>query len=155
VPRVISAGLLMVRVGSPTRYLLVHPGGPFYRKRDDHVWSIPKGLTEAGESLLECARREMREETGFEPPTEGYVDLGVVKQSKKDVHGWAFRDDHWDPATLVSETFELEWPPRSGTTARFPEADRAAFFTLEEAAPRIVRAQLGLLERAAARLDEL
>jgi len=145
----------MVRVGPPARYLLVHPGGPFYRTRDDHVWSIPKGLPEADESLLACARREMREETGYAPPAEGYVDLGVVKQSKKDVHGWAFREEDWDPATLVSEPFELEWPPRSGTMVSFPEADRGAFFTLEEATPRIVKAQLGLLEWAEARLGEL
>ena len=90
----------------------------------------------------------MREETGYEPPAEGYVELGMVRQSNKDVHGWAFRDERWDPAQAVSETFELEWPPRSGRLRRFPEADRAAFFTLEEAAPKIVRAQLGLLERA-------
>lgn len=154
-PRPISAGLLMVRVASPARFLLVHPGGPYFRKRDEHVWSIPKGLPEPGESLLACARREMREETGYEPPAEGYVDLGVVKQSKKDVRAWAFRDDRWDPATLVSETFELEWPPRSGKLARFPEVDRGAFFTLEGAAPKIVTAQLALLERATDRLDAL
>jgi len=145
----------MVRVGSPARFLLVHPGGPYFRKRDDHVWSIPKGLPEKGEALIECARREMREETGYEPPTEGFVDLGAVQQSRKDVHAWAFREDHWDPATLVSELFELEWPPKSGKRASFPEVDRGAFFTLEEAAPRIVKAQLALLERAAERLGEL
>ncbi len=145
----------MVRVGSPARFLLVHPGGPYFRRREDHVWSIPKGLPEQGESLFECARREMREETGYEPPTQGYVDLGVVRQSRKDVHAWAFRDDDWDPADLVSEPFELEWPPKSGTMASFPEVDRAAFFTLEEAAPRIVKAQLELIARAAERVDEL
>lgn len=154
-PRPIAAGLVMVRVGSPARYLLVHPGGPYYRRQDEHVWSIPKGLPEAGEALFDCARREMREETGFEPPTEGYVELGVVRQSNKNVHAWAFREDRWDPATLVSEPFELEWPPRSGQRASFPEVDRGAFFTLEEAAPKIVKAQLALLERAAERLDEL
>lgn len=154
-PRAVSAGLLMVRVGPPARFLLVHPGGPFYRNRNDHVWSIPKGLPDQGESLLACARREMREEIGFEPPEAGFLDLGVVQQTKKDVHGWAFREEHWDPSTLVSETFEMEWPPRSGTLARFPEVDRAAFFTLEEAAPRIVKAQLGLLERAEGRVAEL
>lgn len=154
-PRAQSAGLVMVRVGSPTRYLLVHPGGPYFRKREDHVWSIPKGLPEDGESLRDCARREMREETGYEPPLEGYVELGFVRQSRKDVHAWAFRDDDWDPATLVSQPFELEWPPKSGKRGSFPEVDRGAFFTLAEAGPRVVKAQLELLERAAAHLGEL
>ena len=154
-PRPTSAGLVMVRVGSPARFLLLHPGGPYFRKRDDRVWSIPKGLPEEGEALLDCARREMREETGYEPPTDGFVDLGEVRQSKKDVRAWAFRNDEWDPASLVSEPFELEWPPRSGQMASFPEVDRGAFFTLEEAAPRIVKAQLELIERAAGRLREL
>jgi len=145
----------MVRVASPARFLLVHPGGPYFRNRDEHVWSIPKGLPEAGESLLDCARREMREETGYASPQGGYVDLGEVRQSRKDVRAWAFREDGWDPADLVSEHFELEWPPRSGKRASFPEVDRGAFFTLAEAAPRIVKAQLELLERAVERLGEL
>ena len=153
--RVISAGLVMVRRGPPLRFLLVHPGGPFYTRREDHVWSIPKGLPAPGETLLEAARREMREETGFAPPESGYLDLGVVKQSRKDVHAWAFVDEGWDPAGLVSETFELEWPPRSGRTIQVPEVDRAGFFTLEEAGPRIIVAQLELLERASARAGEL
>ena len=147
--RPLSAGLVMVRPGAALRFLLLHPGGPFYAKREDHVWSIPKGLPEQGETLLDAARREMREETGYEPPSTGLVSLGFVKQSAKDVHAWAFADAEWDPASLVSGTFEMEWPPRSGRKQSFPEADRGAFFTLAEAAPRVVKAQLSLLERAA------
>jgi predicted NUDIX family NTP pyrophosphohydrolase len=146
--RPVSAGLVMVRRRPSLRFLLVHPGGPFYAKRDDHVWSIPKGLPDEGEALLDAAKRELREETGHEPPEGGYISLGFVKQTRKDVHAWAFVDEDWDPTTLISARFEMEWPPRSGKRASFPEADRAAFFTLEEAAPRVVRAQLVLLERA-------
>ena len=150
--RPISAGLLMVRSSAPLRFLLVHPGGPWFAKREDHVWSLPKGLPAPGEALLDAAKREMREETGYTPPADGYVSLGFVKQSRKDVHAWAFFENTWDPKSLVSESFDMEWPPRSGRTASFPEVDRGALFTLAEAAPRIVRAQLVFLERAEARL---
>ncbi|HJK92666.1 MAG TPA: NUDIX domain-containing protein [Polyangiaceae bacterium LLY-WYZ-15_(1-7)] len=151
-PRQVAAGLVMVR---GDEVLLAHPGGPYFRRRDAGVWSIPKGLAEPGEELLAAARRELEEETGYAPPTDerAYVDLGVAKQSKKDVHAWAFRlRGGWDPAELVSNEFELEWPPKSGTMQRFPEVDRAAFFPLEVAREKAVKAQVVLLERALERL---
>ncbi len=145
-PSKTAAGLVMV---SGDKVLLVHPGGPYHRHRDEGVWSIPKGLVEPGEDRLAAARREFEEETGHHPPEEGLVPLGSIRQSRKVVHAWAFVDD-WDPRELVSNEFELEWPPRSGHVERFPEVDRAALFTLAEARRKAVRAQLPLLERALA-----
>src|SRR5690606_12914559 len=122
----ISCGLVMV--DPRARVLLVHPGGPFYRRRDAGVWSIPKGLAEPGEAPLDAARREFREELGFDPQPAELFPLGEVKQSGgKVVHAWAFQGE-WDPALLRSITFELEWPPSSGRRELFPELDRAEFF---------------------------
>lgn len=144
----VSAGLVMVR-GSDV--LLVHPGGPFFANKDTGVWSIPKGLVDPGEDLLSTARREFEEETGFRPPDDGYVALGFGKQSRKIVHAWAFRGD-WDPTQLASNEFEMEWPRGSGNMRRFPEADAAAFYSLAEARSKAVKGQVGLLERAIAKL---
>jgi predicted NUDIX family NTP pyrophosphohydrolase len=145
----LSAGLVMV--DSQERVLLVHPGGPFFKRRDAGVWSIPKGLCEPGEALEAAARREFREELGFEPgPAEYLAPLGSVRQSGgKVVHAWAFRGD-WDPTALVSIMFELEWPPGSGKLGRFPEVDRAAFLAAPVAEQKIIAAQRPLLERALA-----
>jgi predicted NUDIX family NTP pyrophosphohydrolase len=158
-PKVVSAGLLMYRLREPAgegrggeqavgdrpreqvvEVLLAHPGGPFFVRRDLGVWSIPKGEVNPDEELLSAARREFAEETGLEP-WGPYVPLGAVKyRNHKVVHAWAFEGD-WDPAVLVSNTFELEWPRRSGRTLTVPEIDRAAWFTLAEAQERILPAQ--------------
>ena len=132
--------------------MLVHPGGPFFANKDAGVWSIPKGLVDPGEDLLATARREFEEETGFRPPDEGYVALGFGKQSRKIVHAWAFVGE-WDPSDLQSNHFEMEWPRGSGRMRSFPEADAADFFTLDQARSKAVKGQIGLLERALAKLD--
>jgi predicted NUDIX family NTP pyrophosphohydrolase len=143
-----SAGLVMV--DGQGRVLLVHPGGPFFHRRDDGVWSIPKGLCEPGESLQAAARREFREELGFEPPSSELFELGSVKQSGgKTVHAWAFRGE-WDPSLLRSVMFELEWPPGSGRMQVFPEVDRAEFFEAEVAERKIIAAQRPFVARTLA-----
>jgi len=144
----VSCGLLMV--DARLRVLLVHPGGPFFKRRDAGVWSIPKGMCEPGEEPIAAARREFREELGFEPPATELFELGQVKQSGgKVVRAWAFRGE-WDPALLESLTFELEWPPNSGKRETFPEVDRAEFFDAAVAEQKIIAAQRPLLERALA-----
>lgn len=144
----ISCGLVMV--DPRARVLLVHPGGPFYRRRDAGVWSIPKGLAEPGEAPLDAARREFREELGFDPQPAELFPLGEVKQSGgKVVHAWAFQGE-WDPALLRSITFELEWPPSSGRRELFPEVDRAEFFEEPVALEKVIAAQRPLIQRAVA-----
>jgi len=140
-PKVVSAGLLMYRLREQAlEVLLAHPGGPFFERRDLGVWSIPKGEVGPDEDLLTAARREFAEETGLES-WGPYVPLGAVKyKNHKVVHAWAFAGD-WDPAVLVSNTFELEWPRHSGRTLVVPEIDRAGWFTLAEAQERILPAQ--------------
>src|SRR6185503_506125 len=135
-----SAGLLMFRGGaSSLEVLLVHPGGPLYAKKDEGIWTIPKGEYQ-DEDPLAAAIREFGEETGFEACAP-YVPLGDIRQkSGKTVTAWAFRGE-CDPAALRSNTFEMEWPPKSGRKQRFPEVDRAAWFTLDEARVKILPAQ--------------
>ncbi len=142
-----SAGLLMYRRrGGRLEVFLVHPGGPLWAKKDEGAWSVPKGLYEEGEDPLEAARREFTEETGF-PVTGELLPLGMVKmKSGKTVAAWAFEGDA-DPAALESNTFEMEWPPRSGRIQKFPEVDRGAWFPLEEARVKIVKGQRPLLDR--------
>jgi len=142
-----SAGLLLFRpTARGVEVLLVHPGGPLWARRDLGVWSIPKGLPNEGEELLDAARREFNEETGF-VAGEGAVTLGQVRQkSGKIVHAWAVPGDV-DPTLLRSNTFELEWTPRSGKLREFPEVDRAEWLTIEEARRKIVPAQVAFLER--------
>lgn len=124
----------------------MHPGGPLWAKKDEGAWSVPKGLYEEGEDPLEAARREFTEETGF-PVTGELLPLGMVKmKSGKTVAAWAFEGDA-DPAALESNTFEMEWPPRSGRIQKFPEVDRGAWFPLEEARVKIVKGQRPLLDR--------
>ncbi len=127
--------------------LLVHPGGPFFAKKDLGVWTIPKGLPEPSEPLLEAAIRELREETGL-VASGPYLELGSVRQKGgKLVHGWAFEGDLPDGFVLASNTFDLEWPPRSGRRRAFPEVDRAEFFDVGEARRKINEAQIPFLER--------
>ena len=143
----ISAGILLYRVTDTDdlEVLLVHPGGPFYVKKDVGVWSVPKGQPEAGEDLLAAAYRELEEETGFcmDGPA---IELGQVTQkSGKIVHAWAVKGDA-DPTQLRSNEFELEWPPKSGKTRSFPEVDRAEWFNVSEARKRINPAQEAFLD---------
>jgi predicted NUDIX family NTP pyrophosphohydrolase len=150
--RQISAGLLMFRrTPSGLEFLLVHPGGPFFKNKDEGAWTIPKGQACAGEDLLACAQREFEEETGSEA-AGNFIPLTAIQQrGGKVVHAWAFEGD-CDPAALVSNTFKIEWPPRSGKQAEFPEIDRAEFFTLENAKRKINPAQIPLLDEIANQL---
>src|SRR6478752_7273761 len=144
----ISAGLLVHRlVGGGLEVLLVHPGGPFWAKKDDGAWFIPKGELEAGEEPLGAARREFREELGFEAPTGEPLELGSVKnKSGKLIHAWALSGD-LELEGFQSNTFEMEWPPRSGKQRAFPEVDRAQYFGVEQALQKMHPAELPLLER--------
>jgi predicted NUDIX family NTP pyrophosphohydrolase len=135
----ISAGLLAFRRRSAPEYLLGHPGGPYWAKKDAAAWTIPKGLVRP-DDLLAGATREFTEETGFVPQGP-FMPLAAVKQkSGKTVHGFAFEGDY-DPAGFVSNTFELEWPPRSGRRKTFPEIDRLAWFDHATALKKIIEYQ--------------
>jgi predicted NUDIX family NTP pyrophosphohydrolase len=145
-----SAGILLFRVnGAGPEFLLVHPGGPFWKKRDEGAWSIPKGQIEDGEVPRDCALRELAEELGAPPelaPQE-LIELGSVRQrAGKVVEAWA-AEAEFDPATLASNTFSLEWPPRSGKEQEFPEVDRAEWFGVEQARRKILPAQADFLDR--------
>lgn len=134
-------------VDGDLQVLLVHPGGPFFAKKDAGAWTIPKGMPDPGEGLLDCARREFREETGFDAGPGPFLPLGEVKQKGgKTVYAWAFAGD-CDPAKVQSNTFECQWPPRSGKWASFPEVDRAGVFGIEAAREKINPAQAEFLER--------
>ena len=126
---------------------LVHPGGPFFRNKDGGAWSIPKGEVEPSEDPLTTARREFSEETGIDVPENGYVALGEVRQKGgKRVTAWAFEGD-CDPAAIKSNTFQIEWPPRSGQRQTFPEVDRAEFFSPDAARVKLNAAQAELVSR--------
>jgi predicted NUDIX family NTP pyrophosphohydrolase len=148
----ISAGLLMYRiVDAALEVLLVHPGGPFWAKKDRGAWFIPRGQVEEGEDLFAAAGREFSEETGL-VASGPFVPLGEVRhRSGKRVHAWAFAGD-CDPSRIQSNTFEMEWPPKSGKLKSFPEVDRAAFFKLPEARLRILEAEISFLDRLAEHL---
>jgi len=136
-----SAGLLMYRGSSPgLEVMLVHPGGPFWARRDEGAWTIPKGEFSDGESPLAAARREFREETGAEVEGHFHPLQPVRLAGGKRLHAFAVRGD-FDPATLVSNTFTIEWPPRSGRMRSFPEVDRAKWFGLDEALLKLHPAQ--------------
>ena len=147
-----SAGLMLFRRAmAVTEVLLAHPGGPYWADRHDGAWSIPKGGMDRGETPLEAAIREFREETGFDS-TAPYLPLGsVVQRSGKIVHAWAFEGD-CDPAATFSNVTFTEWPPRSGRLIEIPEIDRVSFFSIEEARTVINRGQIALLDRL---FDEL
>ncbi|MDW5593784.1 NUDIX domain-containing protein [Conexibacter stalactiti] len=150
-----SAGILLHRRldGGEPEVLLVHPGGPFWAKKDAGAWSIPKGEHGADDDPLTAARREFAEELGRPLPAGEIVPLGEVRQKGgKLVTAWAVAGD-LDPATIVSNSFELEWPPRSGRRAQFPEVDRAEWFTLDRAREKLLPAQLPLLDRIAELID--
>jgi predicted NUDIX family NTP pyrophosphohydrolase len=148
-----SAGLLLYKkVQGVFQVFLVHPGGPFFAKKDGGAWSIPKGEIDEGEDPLAAAIREFEEETGCRP--EGrFLPLSPVKQkSGKTVLAWAVEGD-CDAGTIKSNTFSLEWPPRSGRTQEFPEIDRAGWFTIEEAKRKINPAQAALLDEASSKVS--
>jgi predicted NUDIX family NTP pyrophosphohydrolase len=143
-----SAGILLHRLCDHEReVLLVHPGGPAWAKRDSGAWSIPKGEYDSGEDPLAAARREFEEELGTAPPEGPADDLGEIRQKAgKRVRAWALAGD-LDVTAVHSNTFELEWPPRSGTMIEIPEVDRAEWFALDVAREKINPAQVALLDR--------
>jgi predicted NUDIX family NTP pyrophosphohydrolase len=147
-----SAGILLHRRREGAHeVLLVHPGGPFWAKKDAGAWSIPKGEYEDGEEPRAAALREFAEELGAPPPDGELVELGEVRQrGGKVVTAWALAGDA-DADAVRSNTFTMEWPPRSGTIGEFPEVDRAAWFSLDEARERILPGQAPLLDRLAER----
>ncbi|HUY89797.1 MAG TPA: NUDIX domain-containing protein [Pirellulales bacterium] len=145
----ISAGILIYRIRDDNlEVLLVHPGGPLFRNKDEGAWSIPKGETDGEEDLLAVARRELAEETGLQPAGP-FIALSPIKQKGgKIVHAWACAGD-CDPAQIKSNTFSIEWPPKSGRQQEFPEIDRAEFFDLATAKEKINPAQAAFLDELA------
>ena len=140
-----SAGILLFRRGpAGVEVMLVHPGGPFWAKKDAGAWSIPKGLADEGEDLLAAAKREFLEETGTSVKGE-FLALGAHKQpGGKTIVAWALEGD-FDPATLKSNMFAIEWPPRSGRMAEFPEVDRAAWYSIDEALEKVNKGQTPII----------
>jgi predicted NUDIX family NTP pyrophosphohydrolase len=151
----ISAGLLTYRhIDYELEVLLVHLGGPFWQRKDDGAWTLPRGEVGAGEDYFTAAIREFREETGWQSKGP-YLSLGEVRQrSGKTIHAWAFRGS-FDPASLQSNQFEIEWPPKSGRRVLFPEIDRAGFFSLAKAKKKIMESELPFLNRLEERLGRL
>jgi predicted NUDIX family NTP pyrophosphohydrolase len=150
----ISAGILLFRRRpAGVEVMLVHPGGPFWRNKDDGAWSIPKGLADEGEDLLTAARREFLEETGA-TVDGGFIELGAHKQpGGKTIVAYGLEGD-FDAASLRSNMFSMEWPPRSGKTAEFPEVDRAGWFDLDEALVKVTKGQRPIISAFAAKLAE-
>jgi predicted NUDIX family NTP pyrophosphohydrolase len=148
-----SAGILLYRIRAGVREVfLVHPGGPYWQNKDAGAWSIPKGEVEEAADLLATAQREFREETGSLVSGE-FVPLAPLKQSSgKVVHAWAVRGDI-DAASIRSNTFSIEWPPRSGKMQEFPEVDRGEWFTIAAAQEKILTGQRGFLDQLQGRLD--
>ncbi len=143
-----SAGLLLYRKREGrVEVFLVHPGGPFWANKDAHAWSIPKGEFEAGEDALAAAKREFREETGFDPGAGLFAALEPCRQSGgKVIHAWAAEGD-CDAAAVRSNDFEMEWPPRSGQMQSFPEVDRAAWVPLDQAKEKLHKGQAPLIDQ--------
>ena len=142
-----SAGILLFRIkNEKLEVMLVHPGGPFWANKDDGVWSIPKGLPEDNENSLDTARREFKEETGFEVDG-GFIDLGELNQSSvKIVHAWALEKD-LDVTNIVSNTIIYKWPKNSGKIREIPEADKAGWFDIELAKRKIIKGQIGFIDK--------
>ena len=149
-----SAGLLMYRFHEGRlQVLLAHPGGPFFENKDEGAWTVPKGEPDPEEDFLRAAQREFEEETGLKP-VGTFLPLSPVKQKGgKIVYAWAFEGD-CDPRTLVSNTYFMEWPRKSGRRIEIPEVDRAEFFDLETARTKINPAQVAFLDELEAQLDE-
>ena len=151
----VSAGVLLFRRrGGGLEVFLAHPGGPFWAKRDSGAWTIPKGVVDEGEDLLDGARRELREETGLAPGGP-FVPLGSIKQkSGKTVHAWACEGDA-DPAAITSNDARVEWPRNSGKWITYPEVDRCAWFSIDDARAKMNPAQSELLDRLRQSLSAL
>ncbi|MCE6990144.1 NUDIX domain-containing protein [Dyadobacter sp. CY323] len=140
-----SAGILMYRKKEELEVLLVHPGGPFFARKDLGSWSIPKGIYVSGEDALDAAKREFEEETGFKPEGD-FIALKPVKlKSGKEVKAWACEGD-LDASAIVSNSFDIEWPPRSGKRQTFPEVDKAGWFGLQVATQKMNERQIPFLE---------
>jgi predicted NUDIX family NTP pyrophosphohydrolase len=150
-----SAGILLYRGrGDALRLLLVHPGGPFWAKKDEGAWSIPKGEYDEGEDPLAVARREFEEELGSPAPAGEVIELGeFVQPSRKQITAYAIEGD-FDPSSLKSNLFEMEWPARSRRMQSFPEVDRAAWFTPDEARAKILPGQRPFIDRLLERLGK-
>ena len=151
----LSAGIVLYReVDGRVEVLLGHMGGPFWARKDSGAWTIPKGEYDANEDELAAARREFEEEIGMPVPATSFVDLGEVRQSGgKVVRAWA-ADGDLDAATAESNTFEIEWPPKSGRVQTFPELDRVEWFELDTARTKIIAAQRAFLDRLLDRLSD-
>jgi predicted NUDIX family NTP pyrophosphohydrolase len=151
----ISAGLLMYRIkNSELELLLAHPGGPYWESKDAGYWGIPKGEVETNEALFEAAQREFFEETGIKPQGN-FIDLGTVTLSSgKTVYAWAFENEWDNSSPIISNLFDLEWPPNSGIIASFPEIDQATFFPLPIARQKINAAQAKFIDRLVSILHE-
>jgi predicted NUDIX family NTP pyrophosphohydrolase len=157
-PSKVSAGILLYRLrAGQLEVFLVHPGGPYWARKDEGAWSIPKGELEPGDDALTRARQEFREETGADVGAgvgRDFFPLTPVRQAGgKFVHAWAVAGD-FDPAGLRSNTFTMEWPPRSGRQAAFPEVDRGAWLGLAEAQQKLIPAQRAWLDELSRVLDE-
>lgn len=151
----VSAGIVLYRrVGSGLEILLAHPGGPLFERRDEGHWTIPKGEPDPDEPLVDAARREFTEETGQHPGDGPLMALGsIVQKGGKVVHAWA-TEGELDAALARSDTFQMEWPPRSGRFQSFPEIDRVAWFAPAEARKRIKATQIPLLDRLEVALSD-
>ena len=147
----VSAGLLVYRRAGSLQFLLAHPGGPFWTHRDDGAWSIPKGLVDPDEDTHAAALREFREETGLEVHGPFAALTPLKQKSGKTVHGWMVEADP-DLSAFASNLFEMEWPPKSGGRASFPEIDRIAWFPRDEALAKILPGQAGFVREAVERL---
>ncbi len=148
----LSAGILLYRIQNKhLKVLLVHPGGPFWAKKDLGSWSVPKGEYTDNEEPLVAAKREFQEETGFQPPASKLIELGEVAYSNKKLIVWALEGDI-DAKKIMSETFSIEWPPKSGKQQTFPEVDRADWFDTSTAQEKLVNGQRILITRLAKKL---
>ena len=149
-----SAGILLYRKTDDLEFFLAHPGGPYWKNKDEGAWSIPKGLIDETEESIDAAVREFEEEVGFRPEGD-FIGLGSIRQKGgKEVHAWAVEGDLPDDFTLESNTFEMEWPPNSGETQRFPEIDQAQFFPVDIALDKINPAQAEFIYRIRKKLKE-
>lgn len=154
----LSAGLLPFRVSGDRvlEVFIAHPGGPFWAKKDNGAWSIAKGEYESGDDPMKAARREFVEEIGSQPPAGATVDLGEIRQpSGKRISVWAINAPTFEPGAIVSNDFEVEWPPRSGRTERFPEVDRAEWMPISVARQKLIKGQVEFLDRLSVAVVEM